>query len=201
MSTFTLTPGATTSSDSERSARALRAIGQDLAHLFPENLEIELVGDTYIVRGQGRDNTVQITKDLNMGWIQKMLRSFIPKKSGDDSILPLSRSVAIDRTYKPADIDRIYGLHSVARTRLGGSPDLHSLGERLRTIGRIVLSKQAQLLKLFSHNDSLGFQYRDSKGEVHTEELSHLALYRLQQQYFSQRETNRDKDVWEENDL
>ena len=197
----TLTVGAKPSQTSEGYARSLRAIGQDLAGLFPENLEIEVVDNTYVARCQGRSpNPFEATKGLKMSPLKKMFRSLRVKSSGDDPVLTESPTVPVARTYTPADIERIYGLQIFGRTHRGGIPDLHSLAERLRTIGKIVHSKSGQLLKILSHKDSMRFQYCDSNGKVHTEELSHLALYRLQQEYFSQRETNQEKDVWEEAD-
>jgi hypothetical protein len=197
----TLTVGGTPFPDSKNYARSLRTIGQDLANLFPENLEIEVVGNTYVARCQGRNpNSFEANKGLKISPLKKMLRSLGARNSGADPVLTKAPTVPVARTYTPADIDRIYGLQIFGRSRRGGTPDLHSLAERLRTIGRIVHSKPGQLLKIFSHKDSIGFQYCDSKGEVRTEELSHLTLHRLQQDYFSQRETNQDKDVWEEAD-
>ena len=197
----TLTIGGTPSPDSKNYARALRTIGQDLANLFPENLEIEVSGSTYVVRCQGRNtDSFRATKGAKISPIKKMLRNLGTKNSGADSLLTESPTVPVARTYTPADIDRIYGLQIFGRSRRGGTPDLHSLAERLRTIGRIVHSKPGQLLKIFSHRDSIGFQYRDSTGKVCAEELSHLALHKLQQQYFSQRQSNQDKDVWDDAD-
>ena len=195
-----LTVGSKSSPDPAGYARALRAIGQDLAVNFPENLEIEVAGNNYVVRGKGRNaNLFGPGKSLKIFPITKMLRSLGAKNAGAP-VLPDSPTVPIARTYTAADIDRIYGLHIFNRSQRGRTPDLHSLAEQLRTIGRIVHSKSGRLGKILSHKDSIRFQYYDSNGELQTEELSHLALYRLQQEYLSQRKTNQDRDVWEEAD-
>jgi hypothetical protein len=41
------------------------------------------------------------------------------------------------------------------------------------------------------------FHYEDHDGKTHSEELSNRALYRIQEQYYSQRGTNEQKDVWD----
>ena len=40
------------SAHSEEYARALRVIGQELADLFPERVEIEIVGSRFVVSGE-----------------------------------------------------------------------------------------------------------------------------------------------------
>jgi hypothetical protein len=40
------------SANSEEYARALRVIGQELADLFPERVEIEIVGSRFVVSGE-----------------------------------------------------------------------------------------------------------------------------------------------------
>jgi hypothetical protein len=187
-----------TKSSSEGCARALRAIGQDLARLLPENLEISVAGEDYVVRCEARRNSIQ-SKTRKINTFQKLLKKIVHKKSKAVR-QSLSDLVPIRRTYKPEDIDRIYGVQIVDRGRVGRSPDLHSLGERLRMVGRIVQSKHGQLIKLVNKKNSVAFEYSDDHGNIHSEEVSYFALYRLQQQSLAQRRSPKDKDVWDEHD-
>jgi len=187
-----------TKSNSEGCGRALRAIGQDLARLVPENLEIVVAGDNYVVSCEVRQNSIQ-PKKQKINTFQKLLKKIV-HKNGKPGRVTTSDLVPIRRTYKPEDIDRIYGVQIVDRTRLGRNPDLHSLGERLRMVGRIVQSKRGQLIKIVNKKNSVAFEYSDENGNVHSEEVSHFALYRLQQQSLSQRRTPKEKDVWDEHD-
>jgi hypothetical protein len=188
-----------TRSDSERYAHALRTIGQDLARLVPENLEIEVMGDNYIVRCQTRHHSIE-AKSRKTTALKDVFKRLVGKKSSPGRVASKPDLVPINRTYTPADIDGIYGQQIVDRTRLGRNPDLYSLGERLRMIGRIVHSKHGQLIKLFVNKNSVTFEYCDQNGKARAEEISHFALFRLQQRYWSQRQTNKQKDVWEDTD-
>src|SRR5437867_60667 len=96
-------------------ARALRAIGQDLASLFPENLQIEVAGNNYIVRGKARVSSGQLKRSNRMTALKKLFKRLVPKKSAASHPARKSEPVTIDRTYKPADIDRIYGLQMADR--------------------------------------------------------------------------------------
>ena len=182
-------------SDSERCVHALRTIGQDLARLVPEKLEIEVVGDTYIVRCQSRKHSAQ-PKSRKITALKKLFQRLVGKKSSAGRLPSKLGLLPINRTYTPEDIDRIYGQQIADRTRAGRNPDLYSLGERLRMIARIVHSKRGHLVKLFNKKNSVAFEYCDQSGKARAEEISHFALYRLQQQYLSQRQTNKQKDVW-----
>ena len=76
-------------------------------------------------------------------------------------------------------------------------PDLYSLSERLRMIGRIVDANGGRLTKLFKDGNTIVFYYQDKDGETHRAEFSNLTLYKLQQQYYSQRFTLAVKDPWD----
>jgi hypothetical protein len=139
--------------DPDLYARALRAIGQDLADLYPEKLEIEMSDDDFVARGYGLDNR-------------------FAAKDADENIL-----AKIWKTIAPADIDR---LDEEGRSRRDdrnkGTPDLYALGERLRTIGRIIDADEGKLIKLNKDGNTLTFDYLDRKGQSHRVDLSDLAL-------------------------
>ena len=179
-------------------ARSLRAIGQDLASLFPEDLQIEVDGESFIVRARTRISSVQQKRANKMTPLKKLFKRFVRKISTAHYPGRKADPVVIERTYKPADIHRIYGVQIADRTRLARNPDPHSLGEQLRMIGRIVQSKGGQLVRLSSNKHAVTIEYREPSETLRTEEISGFALYRLQQQYSSQRKTNQRKDVWDE---
>jgi hypothetical protein len=47
--------------------------------------------------------------------------------------------------------------------------------------------RQGQLIRLTKDAHSISFQYSDSNGQIHTEELTNQDLFRLQQEYKSKR--------------
>jgi len=53
-------------------AKALRAIGQDLAKLVPHSLELEVVDNDFIVRGEGRAAQSQLAENANPGVWQRL---------------------------------------------------------------------------------------------------------------------------------
>ena len=185
-------------SSADGCARALRAIGQDLGSLFPENLQIEVAGNAYIVRGKARINSAQVKRPVRMTALKKFFKRVVRKISTNSHGVRKSEPVFFDRTYKPADIDRIYGVQMADRARVGRNPDPHSLGEQLRMVGRIVQLRHGKLIKLSTNKNSVTIEYSEPNGAIRTEEISGFALYRLQQQYSSQRKSNQRKDAWDE---
>ena len=91
------------------------------------------------------------------------------------------------RTYTPDDIDHLDELGRARRTGAIQMPDLYSLSERLRMVGRILDEKNARLITLRQSMNTLVLQYCDAHDEAHQEEYSILTLYKLQQQYYSGR--------------
>ena len=150
-------------------ARALRAIGQDLADLFPQRVEIEMSGDDFIARGCRRPGA-------------------LPWKNSELSQPPATvQDARFARTYNAATIDQLDALGRARRTGSVQLPDLYSLSERLRIIGRIVDEKNGHLVTLCQNMNTITVRYRDPQNELHQEEYSVLKLYKLQQQYYSGR--------------
>ena len=75
-------------------------------------------------------------------------------------------------------------------------PDIYSLGEMLRMVGRIVDSEGRRLLKLSKDMNGVAFEYEDGAGQKHKREFSKLQLYKLQQQYYAERGTYVPIDNW-----
>lgn len=176
--------------DNQHYARALRAIGQDLADLFPHDLEIEVNGEELIARGQGMAE-------------ENLLRKVWNKLVGQDrDIVQWQLSfVPFVRTYSQEDIDRLDKSGSNRRNVVTEIPDIYSLGERLRTVGRIVDMKGAQLVKLSKNLNNLVLQYRDKRGQIYGEEYTTFALCRIQQEYYSGRDIFKTDNLWQEMQL
>src|ERR1043166_6733668 len=183
-------------SDSEAYARDLRTIGQDLARFAPEHLEIELVDNHHTARFHARQNLVQ-PKPRKITVLKRVLKRLVPRQTRNSRTNPRPGVLLVNRIYGSDDIDRLYGAQIVDRTRLSRSPDLHSLGERLRMVGRIVHARRGRLLRITNKRSSVIIEYFDPQGRERAEEISHFALYRLQQRYFLLRKTNHKRDVWE----
>lgn len=150
-------------------ARALRAIGQDLADLFPQRVEIEMSGADFIARGCRRPGGLALKN------------SELSQPSA-----PI-QDAGFARTYTPEAIDQLDAMGRARRTGSVQIPNLYSLSERLRMIGRIVDEKNGRLVSLCQNMNTITVQYRNPQNELHQEAYSILTLYKLQQQYYSGR--------------
>jgi hypothetical protein len=157
-------------------ARALRAIGQDLADLFPERLEIHTAGQNFVARGRRRPRT--------SAW--KTNEEHVIRQNLTQPSPQVQHSVFV-RTYTPDEIDRLDELGRARRIDSAQRPELYSLSERLRMVGRILDEKNAELVHLCQERNTITVQYRDAQDEFHQEDYSTLTLYKLQQQYYSGR--------------
>ncbi len=172
----------------QKYARVLRAVGYDLADLFPENFEIEFRDNEYVARGHSRANLGKCQdKDEKPSGVRNLLHKFggSSAKAGSLSTATVAREFV--RTYTAADIIRLDESGAARRKGTSEKPDLYSLEERLRMIGRIADEKKIELLKLSQDSNVVTFQYRDENGQTHSDSCSTLQLYKLQQDYYSGR--------------
>jgi hypothetical protein len=183
------------STDSEKYARSLRVIGQDLADLFPELVEVEVKGDRFIVRCQARDKSQYSGRSGAITPATKRWKNLLCRKSVADPV-DASSMVPFARSYTAEDINRLEERGTLHRRSSEDKPDLYSLSERLRMIGRIIDANGGKLIKLLKDRNTVIFDYQDEGGETHRQELSNLSLYKLQQQYHSQRSILALKDPW-----
>ena len=140
-------------------ARALRAIGQDLADLFPERVEIQTAGQNFVARGRRRPRTSAWKTNE-----EHVIRQNLTQPS------PQVRHSAFVRTYTPDEIDRLDEMGRARRIDSAQRPEL----ERLRMVGRIVDEKNAELVHLCQERNTITVQYRDPQDEFHQEEYSTL---------------------------
>jgi hypothetical protein len=170
-------------------ARALRVIGQDLADLMPENLAIELHGNEFVANGFCTKSRIKDTSSTTpWGNLKKLFDKVAaaiiraPTREPDLEFVPFSR------TYNANDIDR---LDRQETNRRGGGvdaiPDIYTLGERLRTIGKVIDAQNGRIVRIFKDLHQIMFEYQDAAGSSRKEEMSNTELYQLQQRYAARR--------------
>lgn len=178
-------------------ARALRAIGQDLAELFPDSVEIQVSGERFVVRGQCAKDRLAAKQPTPQ---RKGLKDFCVDMLARD-VSALSRqaksaTVPFDRTYTPEDVDQIDEIGIRRRFGVGKIPDIRSLAEMLRTIGRLVDGQAGVLTKIHKDARRIVFEYSDGAGKSHNELMSIPDLYKLQKSFYEQRATPVGLDPW-----
>jgi hypothetical protein len=180
-------------------ARALRAIGQDLADLLPDSMTIEPDGDNFLVRGMCNRARLE-SQQSHGGWsnLRKMgakLRDGIIRPPIGEPDLDLT---SFTRSYNAADIDRLDVRGNQRRFGAGGLPEIYSLAERLRTIGKVIDGHDGRLGKIFKDLHHIVFEYRDGENHPRKVELDNTQLYRLQRRYTGERSENIAIDLSDE---
>ena len=178
-------------------ARALRAIGQDLADLFPETIEIELRGENFVARGQCSKDRLDAkqAKPQRKG-LKELCADMLARdvstltRQAKSSIIPFSR------TYAPEDINQIDEIGMSRRFGVGRIPDIRSLGEVLRTIGRLVDGQKGKLVKIYKDARRIVFEYTDRDGKSRNEMMSSADLYKLQKSFYEKRSAPVGLDLW-----
>jgi hypothetical protein len=151
---------------------ALRTVGQDLAALLIESLEITVEGNAFVAQGFG-------------------IAAGRGERTGKE---PARESFA--RRYSAEDIKRLDELGMAQQTKVVKTPDATSLPESLRTIGRVVDSKRGSLVNISKDQRKITFAYKDENGQLQKEDLYSLSLYKGQQEGLSLR--GKKKDAWED---
>ena len=181
-------------------ARVLRAIGQDLASLIPHQLEIEQKERTFIVQvrcNRKRSESKEAAQPVEAPKAGR-LRGFIHRLNTIRLDKPPDKSeiITINRSYNPIDISNIdeAGLHR--RIQLGKIPDIHDLGEALRTIGRILDAEEGRLVRILKDQRRVTFDYIAKGGGTQKVELTRDELYKIQQNYYHGRSGRNTLDLW-----
>jgi hypothetical protein len=180
-------------------ARVLRAIGQDLADLFPQQLEIEQRERSFVVQvrcdrkrseSKAPPQPAEAPKTGVRGFIQKLNTIRVDKAPDKPEV------VTVNRTYNTIDVSHIdeSGLHR--RIQLGKIPDIHDLGEALRTIGRIIDAEGGRLIRIFRDQRRVAFEYVSKGGSAKKVEMTRAELIKLQQSYYHGRGSSGSLDLW-----
>jgi hypothetical protein len=178
-------------------ARALRAIGQDLSTLFPQSLEITVQGASFHVLGRYVPRVSGGKKAQGGGQLLSNLRGRLLR---DRAAVAASESragpVSFERAYTPDEIQRLDETGANLRHGSEKLPDIYSLGEMLRMLGRMVDSDRGRLLRVSKDMHRVVLEYDVGAGRTETREFSNLQLYKVQQQYYAERGTYVPIDNW-----
>jgi len=178
-------------------ARALRAIGQDLAELFPDSFEIQVYGDKFVVRGQcTKDRLAAKQPTPQRKGLKDICADMLARDVSTLSRQARSATVQFDRTYTPEEVNQIDELGIRRRFGVGKIPDIRSLAEMLRTVGRLVDGQAGVLMKIHKDSHRMVFEYSDSAGKSHNELMSIPDLYKLQKSFYEQRSAPVGLDPW-----
>ena len=179
-------------------ARALRAIGQDLADLFPASVEIQVCDDKFIVRGEcSKDRLAAKQPKPQRQGLKDFCADMLARDVSTLTGHAKPANVAFERIYGAETIKQIDGIGMRRRFAVGKIPDLRSLAEMLRTIGRLVDGQAAQLTKIHKDARRIAYEYRDATGKSHNEIISILDLHRLQKSFYEKRGALVSLDPWQ----
>ncbi|HEX9453439.1 MAG TPA: hypothetical protein VGA27_03740 [Candidatus Binatia bacterium] len=180
-------------------ARALRTIGQDLSDLFPETVEIEIRGENFNVRGQCAKVRMEAREPKQA---RKGLKDFcIDLLARDVTSRPAKEKVTtieFSRTYTSEDINRLDAIGMGRRFGVGKTPDIRSLAEILRTIGRLIDGQGHRLVKIYKDSRRVTFEYVDSEGKTCNEMVNQLDLHKLQKAFYEKRGDLVGLDPWKD---
>jgi hypothetical protein len=177
---------------------ALRAIGQDLATLVVDSLEIVPDSEAFIARGHCvafRSGTAEDNRNLWKKTWEELWASKHRMRSRESVLEPFLRS------YGPEDIRRLDDIGRLRRGHAAILPKASDLADMLRTIGRIVDLSGGRFIKLNRTRDRSGFEYQDAHGALHREEFVRSELFRAQLEGIVLRGSTNKKDPWEQRDL
>jgi hypothetical protein len=176
-------------------ARALRVIGQDIAELFPQQLEIDYSGDTFDVRVRcDRKRAEKKNPDVQRSGLKNVfhkLATYRLDKPAEGSDLG-----SFEHRYDSDEIGRLDRAGLQRRSQAGKVPDINNLGEALRTIGRIVDGDGGQLVRIFKDPRRVVFNYTDKSGATRRTEMTRSELFKAQQSYYSKRSGAKGVDPW-----
>jgi len=168
-------------------ARALRVIGQDLAALVPENVTIELQDEAFVAQGLCTKSRMEESGPSSLASLKKAFGKMAAAIVRPPMREPELEFVSFSRTYKADDIDRLDKQASDQRGRAEFAPDIYTLGERLRTIGKVIDARNGRIVKIFKDLHRVVFEYLDAEGRSCKEEINNTELYQLQQRYAAER--------------
>ena len=178
---------------------ALRAIGQDLAELFPQQIEVYYQNETFDVRvrcdrKRAERKTPAAAKSGLKNVIHKLATYRLDKAEDGADI------AVFEHQYNSDEIGRLdrAGIHR--RTQAGKVPDINNLGEALRTIGRIVDAQGGQLIRILKDPRRVIFDYKDKQGTSHNKEMTRSELFKVQQSYYEKRSGSGGVDLWKGQD-
>jgi hypothetical protein len=165
-------------------ARSLRAIGQDLTDLYPETIEIERQGEDFVVRGTCARSRLEAEKPKPE---RKSLKEILAQDITAWGSENKSDTASFTRSYDAEDIARINEAGSRRRAATDKIPDIRSLSEILRTVGRVIEGEGGRMIKIVKDRHQVAFEYVNREGKSCKQELSSLDLRKVQQRFYEKR--------------
>ena len=171
-------------------SRALRAIGQDLTELYPEQVEIEPLDEDFVVHGHCAKSRLEARapKPERMS-IKELLTRDITLRPQESK----SASVPFTRAYDPEDIARLDEAGISRRSGVKKIPDIRNLGETLRTVGRLIEAEQGRMIRISKDVHRVSFEYVNGEGATCKQDISSMDLYKLQKRYYENRDETLDE--------
>jgi hypothetical protein len=180
-------------------AKALRVIGQDLAELFPQQIEVSFQDRVFEVRvrcdrKRAEKKTPPAEKSPLKNAFHKLATYRLDKAADGADIAVFEHRYNADEI---GQLDRV-GIHR--RNQAGKVPDINNLGEALRTIGRIIDAQGGQLIRLLKDSRRVVFDYNDKQGVPQKTEMTRSELFKVQQSYYEKRSGSGGVDLWKGQD-
>jgi hypothetical protein len=180
-------------------AKALRVIGQDLAELIPQQIEVYYQDQIFEVRvrcdrKRAEKKNPPAEKSPLKSVFHKLATYRLDKpQEGTDTAVFEHRY----NTDEIGQLDRV-GMHR--RNQAGKVPDINNLGEALRTIGRIIDAQGGQLTRILKDPRRVVFDYNDKQGAPQKTEMTRSELFKVQQSYYEKRSGSGGVDLWKGQD-
>ncbi len=162
--------------------QSLRSIGQALESLRVEDFDLEVDGESFLVRCSVPWPKAAIAEQPDQASLLRHIWGVLPPES------TLQLNMNITSRFKATDVDLRYTLKDVDRLDEEGKakrgdqpvePHAPTLSQLLRTVGAYVSQKPARLLKISRRNDSIAIQYESPSGQKNDDSLSVGDLYDL----------------------
>jgi hypothetical protein len=176
-------------------AKALRVIGQDLAELIPQQLEVYYENRVFEVRvrcdrKRAEKKSPPTEKSPLKNAFHKIATYRLDKPSETDEM------AVFEHRYDSDEIGRLDRVAIHRRNQTGKVPDINNLGEALRTIGRVIDAQGGQLIRIIKDSRRVTFDYTDKTGASQKAEMTRSELFKVQQSYYQKRSGRGSVDPW-----
>ena len=173
----------------------LRAIGQGLESLSLESFDLEVVEDTFSVRGiptQKESEKLPVTKlrAFKKAFLGICSKSKTPTRSATPVVSVPGSSRLLRLQFTQADIDKLERDGQALRSDWERSPLSHSLPQVLRTVGWYIDQKKGQIHKISKTDDILSVSYTGLLGTQKFETLTLVQIYDMWVHLYKQRKEN-----------
>ena len=178
-------------------AKALRVIGQDLAELIPQQIEVYYQDQIFEVRVRCDRKRAE---KKNPPAEKSPLKSVFHKLATYRLDKPQDDSAVFEHRYNADEIGQLDRVGMHRRNQAGKVPDINNLGEALRTIGRIIDAQGGQLTRILKDPRRVVFDYNDKQGAPQKTEMTRSELFKVQQSYYEKRSGSGGVDLWKGQD-